>query len=255
MSTYLYCFIAGPYTTFESDREEIRNYRYPLRLHCRKSLAKYLERSKEEYFTVSKCGIDFYEELFSTKFPWGKLDQAFVPDYSMGAMENVGMVVYRDEYLERDELFSETKKENIMNTFLHEISHMWFGNLVTMKWWDDLWLNESFANFVSYICLDEAPGLEKWKNAWSIFLDESFWGLGEDQKDTTHPISLDVIHTEAAADIFDGISYGKGASWLNQAFRLFGREVFTRGLASYFKEFSFKNSTLDDFVRHLQQAA
>ena len=95
---------------------------------------------------------------------------------------------------------------------------MWFGNLVTMKWWDDLWLNESFANYVSYICLDEAPGLEQYKSAWSIFLDESFWGLGEDQKDTTHPICVDVPHTEMACDIFDGISYGKGASWLNQTF-------------------------------------
>jgi len=154
--------------------------------------------------------------LFSTPFPFGKLDQAFVPDYEMGAMENVGMVVYRDDYVERDEeLFSETKKESIMNTFLHEISHMWFGNFVTMKWWDDLWLNESFANFVSYICQDEAPGLEKYKNSWSIFLDESFWGMSEDQMPTTHPISCDVIHTDSARDIFDGISYGKGASWLN----------------------------------------
>jgi len=109
-----------------------------------------------------------------------KLDQAFVPDYAMGAMENVGMIVYRDDYIERDELFSANKKENIMNTFTHELAHQWFGNLVTMKWWDDLWLNESFANFVSYVCLDEAPGLEKYQNAWSIFLDESFWGLGED---------------------------------------------------------------------------
>ena len=125
-------------------------------------------------------GINFYEELFSTKYPWGKLDQAFCPDYAMGAMENVGLVLYNDMYIERDELFSETKKERIANTFLHEISHMWFGNLVTMKWWDDLWLNESFANFVSYICQDEAPGLEKYKNTWSIFQDEWFWGLGED---------------------------------------------------------------------------
>jgi aminopeptidase N len=118
----------------------------------------------------------------------------------MGAMENVGCVVYRDDYVPREggEVFSDYRKEGILNVFLHEISHMWFGNLVTMKWWDDLWLNESFANYVSYICLDEAPGLEKYKNAWSIFLDESFWGLSEDQKDTTHPICVDAIHTMAA---------------------------------------------------------
>lgn len=256
ISTYLYCFIAGPYATILSDQEVIKNYRYPLRLQCRKSLAKYLETSKEMYFTTTMCGIDFYEKLFSTNYPWSKLDQAFVPDYSMGAMENVGIVVYRDEYIERsEELFSETKKENIMNTFLHEISHMWFGNFVTMKWWDDLWLNESFANFVSYICLDEAPGLEQWKNAWSIFLDESFWGLSEDQKDTTHCIGCDVTHTEQAADIFDGISYGKGASWLNQTHRFFGRTVFKAGIASYFKEFGMKNASLDDFIGHFSRAA
>jgi len=133
----------------------------------------------------------------------------------MGAMENVGCVIYRDDYVQRDELISDTKKESVFNVFLHEISHMWFGNLVTMKWWDDLWLNESFANYVSYICLDEAPGLEQYKLAWTLFLDESFWGLEEDQRNTTHSISVDVIHTEAAQDIFDGISYGKGAAWLN----------------------------------------
>ena len=113
-------------------------------------------------------------------------------------MENVGCVIYRDEYIEREEIFSENRKHAILVVFLHEISHMWFGNLVTMKWWNDLWLNESFANYVSYICQDEAPGLEKYTNAWSIFLDESFWGLGEDQKNTTHCICADVIHTEAA---------------------------------------------------------
>ena len=98
--------------------------------------------------------------------------------------------------------------------FLHEISHMWFGNLVTMKWWDDLWLNESFANFISYVNLDEAHG-NQYTKSWSLFLDESFWGLGEDQANTTHPIAADVLHTEAAMDIFDGISYGKGDAWLN----------------------------------------
>ena len=180
ISCYLYCFIAGPYSVITSDRQEVKDYKYPLRLMCRKSLTKYVEKAKEDYFQVTKCGIDFFETLFSTPYPFVKLDQAFVPDYAMGAMENVGMIVYRDDYIERDELFSANKKENIMNTFTHELSHQWFGNLVTMKWWDDLWLNESFANFVSYVCLDEAPGLEKYQNAWSIFLDESFWGLGED---------------------------------------------------------------------------
>ena len=132
---------------------------------------------------------------------------------------------------------------------------MWFGNLVTMAWWDDLWLNEAFANFVSYICLDEAPGLEQYTDAWSIFQDEFYWGLSEDSRVTTHPICVDVIHTEAAQDIFDGISYGKGASWLNQTFYQFGRDVFSVGVESYFKEFAFKNTKLDDFIKHMEAAA
>ena len=116
----------------------------------------------------------------------------------MGAMENVGCVIYRDDYVQRDELFTHSRKQSIFITFLHEISHMWFGNLVTMKWWDDLWLNESFANYVSFICLDEAPGLEEYKSSWTIFLSQSFNGLNIDQRNTTHPISVDVIHTQAA---------------------------------------------------------
>jgi len=151
-----------------------------MKLYARKSIAKYVEKHKEKYFQVTKSGIDFYEEFFSTPYAFGKIDQAFIPDYNMGAMENVGCIIYRDDYVEREESFNDMRWENVMNTFLHEISHMWFGNLVTMNWWDDLWLNESFANFVSYIALDEAKGLEQYKSAWSIFLDESFWGLSED---------------------------------------------------------------------------
>jgi aminopeptidase N len=140
-----------------------------LKLHCRKSITKWLKKASEEYFTVTWRGIDYYEKLFRTKYPFAKLDQVFIPDYNMGAMENVGCVIYRDQYIQRDEEFSSARKQAVLNVFLHEISHMWFGNLVTMAWWDDLWLNESFANYVSYICLDEAPGLEQYKDAWSIF--------------------------------------------------------------------------------------
>lgn len=124
-----------------------------------------------------------------------------------------------------------------------------------MKWWDDLWLNEAFANFVSYLCLDEAEGLEEYTAAWSIFLVTSFRGLATDQQSTTHPISVEVPDSDAADDIFDGISYGKGAAFLNQAFFLFGREVFLIGLASYFKEYAFQNTQLADFVRHMSNAA
>jgi aminopeptidase N len=133
----------------------------------------------------------------------------------MGAMENVGCVTYRDEYVSRDSKPTRYRVESIYNTILHEISHMWFGNLVTMKWWDDLWLNESFANCISYMCMDKGKGLDDVKLAWNIFMDEGSWGLSEDQLDTTHPIAAECSTTGDATDIFDGLSYGKGACWLH----------------------------------------
>ena len=180
ISTYLYCFIAGPWELFESDNEEIRNFRVPLRLLSRKSVAKYLENMKEDYFITTKSGIEYYEQTFSTPYPFAKLDQVFCPDYSAGAMENVGLITYRDEFIQRDEFFTVEKHQYTRMVILHEVSHMWFGNMVTMKWWNDLWLNESFANFVSYLSLDEGEGTKQHPGAWSMFLDESFWGLSTD---------------------------------------------------------------------------
>jgi aminopeptidase N len=173
----------------------------------------------------------------------------------MGAMENVGCITYNDQYISRGEKFTKVKTENIYNTLLHEISHMWFGNLVTMKWWDDLWLNESFANMISFMCMDEAEGLEDITLAWSNFLDESFWGLRDDQKDTSHSIAANCNSTADAEDIFDGISYGKGASWLRQMIYFYGRETFALGLKNYFAKYSFKNTVLADFVNELALAA
>ena len=132
----------------------------------------------------------------------------------MGAMENVGLVTYNDAYVPRGEKFTRTKVEDIYITVCHEIAHMWFGNLVTMKWWDDLWLNESFATIISHVCMDLAPGMEDLTKSWSIFLGDTFWGLRTDALDTSHPIAADCNSTADAEDIFDGISYGKGSSWL-----------------------------------------
>lgn len=151
-----------------------------MRLLCRKSLAEHVDKLKDDWFRVTIKGIRFYEQMFSTPYPFDKLDQTFCPDYRMGAMENVGNITYNDEYVSRGDKFPCVKQENIYNTILHEISHMWFGNLVTMEWWDDLWLNESFANMISYVCMDEAEGLDDITLAWNIFLDENFWGLDTD---------------------------------------------------------------------------
>lgn len=132
---------------------------------------------------------------------------------------------------------------------------MWFGNLVTMKWWDDLWLNESFANMISYMCMDEAPGLEDITLSWSIFLGEQFWGLATDSKDTSHAIAANCNSTADAEDIFDGISYGKGASWLKQLIYYFGKDTLKEGLKTYFAKYSFKNTVIQDFVDELAFAA
>lgn len=156
LSTYLYSIMAGPYSVFTP---KVGSYAasgvdIPQRIFCRKSIAKHTERMADTWFDVSLKGIKFYEEFFSTSWPFDKLDHVFVADYNMGAMEHVGCVLYTDNYVEREEVFTIYRKQNILITLLHEISHMWFGNLVTMRWWDDLWLNESFANFISYLCLD-----------------------------------------------------------------------------------------------------
>jgi len=233
ISTYLYCIVAGAFDCLEPS-EGKAHPNIPMKLYCRKSLTKYVEDIKDDWFRITQRGIAFYEIVFSTPYPFDKFDQVFCPDYSMGAMENVGCVTYNDEYISRGEAFTRNRQENIFNTILHEISHMWFGNLVTMKWWDDLWLNESFANMISYICMDKAEGLEDITLAWNIFIDEQYWGLATDQKDTSHPIAATCESTGDAQDIFDGISYGKGASWLHQMVFFFGEDLLKEGLKTYF---------------------
>jgi aminopeptidase N len=151
-----------------------------MRLLCRKSLEIHVVNIAEDWFRVTKAGIRYYEVIFSTKYPFGKFDQVFCPDYAMGAMENVGLVTYNDMYVSRGEKYTRVRLESIYNTILHEISHMWFGNLVTMKWWDDLWLNESFATLIAYMCAEEAQGLEDCTLSWSNFLEEFSWGLSTD---------------------------------------------------------------------------
>ena len=156
-STYLFCIVAGPFDFIEPSEECQREEpQLPMRVYCRKSLTEYAKKMAPDFFRVSKASIRYYSDIFNTPYPFDKLDSVFCPDYAMGAMENVGCITYNDDYIERDEHFTRYKMENIFNTVAHEISHQWFGNLVTMKWWDDLWLNESFANTVSYMAMDEA---------------------------------------------------------------------------------------------------
>jgi aminopeptidase N len=180
ISTYLYCVVAGSFDALEPSPGK-ENPNVPMKLYCRKSLTKYTENFKDDWFRVTNIGIKYYEKVFQTPYPFGKFDQVLCPDYQMGAMENVGCVTYNDDIIPRDEARTRAQIENSMfNTILHEISHMWFGNLVTMKWWDDLWLNESFADTVSFMCMDEGEGADDITLAWSIFMEEQFWGLATD---------------------------------------------------------------------------
>ena len=157
ISTYLFAFVAGHFDYLHPNDEcEEEEPRVPMRFLCRKSLTKYSEKIKDDWFRITKASIRFYQEMFGTPYPFDKLDSVMCPDYSHGAMENVGCISYNDDFIPRDEHYTRFKQESIFNTISHEISHQWFGNLVTMKWWDDLWLNESFANMISYMAMDEA---------------------------------------------------------------------------------------------------
>ena len=169
-------------------------------------------------------------------------------------MENVGCVTYNELYLFRGEVPSLAKRLRFASTNLHELSHMWFGNLVTMKWWNDLWLNESFATFMAYVALDQAPEVAYFQTHWISFLASKFWGIAEDQLSNTHPITCIINKTDEAETIFDGISYGKGASVLKQLYNLLGREVITKGLAIYFEKHQWSNTELKDFVGALNES-
>ena len=254
ISTYLYCVVAGPFDVLEPAPDKVHPT-VPMKLYCRKELTKYVRNIADDWFRVSKIGIEYYEKVFQTPYAFGKLDQVLCPDYAMGAMENVGCVTYNDNYVPRDEAITRYSMENrIFNTILHEISHMWFGNLVTMKWWDDLWLNESFANTVSYMCMDEGEGADDITLAWNIFLDEQMSGLSADQRISTHPIAASCISTADAEENFDGISYGKGAAFLHQMIYFIGRDALLEGIQTYFKKYSFKNTELKDFIAELSAA-
>ena len=256
ISTYLFAFVAGPFDCHKpSPEREAELPHIPMGFYCRKSLSKYAENMKDDWFRVSKASIRYYEKMFGTPYAFDKLDSIMCPDYAMGAMENVGCITYNDDYVPRDENFTRYKQENIYNTIAHEISHQWFGNLVTMKWWDDLWLNESFANMISYMAMDEGDGMDDITLAWNIFIDEQYSGLNEDQKNTSHPIAASCVHTGAAQDIFDGISYGKGAAFLHQMVFYLGKDILCEGLKTYFAKYKFQNTELEQFVDELRDAA
>ena len=245
MSTYITAVVAGQY---HSVREQHRNT--PLGLYCRQSLAEYLD--PDEMFEITKQGLDFFEHRFGYPYPFGKYDQLFVPDFTSGAMENAGCVTFHEKRLFRSKV-TEAERMDRAETVLHEMAHMWFGDLVTMRWWDDLWLNESFAEYMGYLACVEAT---RFKTAWVDFATaEKAGALRQDQLPTTHPIVADIPDVESITLNLDRITYNKGAAAIKQLVAWVGDEAFFKGVSAYFKEHAFGNTGLQDFLDALEKAS
>src|SRR4051812_21139897 len=250
MSTYITAVVAGPYHVV-TDAYEGPNGTYPLSLLCRPSLAGSLD--VEDLFEVTKQGFELFERAFGTPYPFHKYDQAFVPEYNMGAMENVGCVTIRDEYIYRSRT-THAELESRANTVLHELAPMWFGDLVTMTWWDDLWLNESFAEWASHWA--QATATTKYAGAWTTFCNaRKNWAYRQDQLPSTHPIAADMVDLHAVEGNFDGITYAKGASVLRQLVAFVGEETFISALQEYFTDHAFGNTELTDLLKPLEKAS
>lgn len=249
MSTYITAIVAGPYHEVK-DVYEGKFGNYPLGFFCRKSLAEYLD--PEDLFTVTKQGFAYFEEAFDYGYPFGKYDQLFVPEFNAGAMENAGCVTHHEDYVFRSKV-TRAAYEQRANTILHELAHMWFGDLVTMKWWDDLWLNESFAEWAAHHASVKAT---QYTEAWTNFVNQrKAWGYRQDQLPTTHPIVADMVDLDAVEVNFDGITYAKGASALRQLVAWVGEDKFFSGIRSYFKKYAWGNTELPDLLKELEVAS
>ena len=245
MSSYLYAICAGPYAK-KTDIYEGKFGRYPLAIFVRPSLSQYLDH--EEIFEVTKQGFKWFEDKFQIGYPFKKYDQVFVPEFNAGAMENVGCVTFRDEFIFRSRT-TRTAYESRANTILHELAHMWFGDLVTMKWWNDLWLNESFAEWAAHWA---CTGATQYNEAWTLFhVQRKAWAYRQDQLPSTHPIAANMPDLDSVYENFDGITYAKGASALRQLVAWVGEENFLKGLKNYFEKHAWKNTELKDLLSEL----
>ncbi|MDH2391528.1 aminopeptidase N [Streptomyces sp. HNM0663] len=254
ISTYITAVVAGPYH-YETDvyRRELGDgstLEIPLGAMCRKGLARHFDA--DDVFLVTKQGLDFFHDHFDYPYPFGKYDQAFVPEYNLGAMENPGCVTFREEFVFRGKV-TQASYERRANVILHEMAHMWFGDLVTMQWWDDLWLKESFADFMGSFSLAEAT---RFGNAWVTFANNrKAWAYRADQLPSTHPITADIRDLEDAKLNFDGITYAKGASVLKQLVAYAGRDAFLEGARRYFKRHAYGNTRLGDLLSVLEETS
>jgi aminopeptidase N len=247
MSSYITALIAGPYGVVRSELTSSDGRTIPLGVFARKSLMEHLDA--DYVFEKTREGFAFYEERFAYPYPFPKYDQLFVPEFNAGAMENAGAVTFVESYVFRSKV-TDAVKERRVTTILHELAHMWFGDLVTMRWWDDLWLNESFATYISTLATAEAT---EWTGAWTTFnAGEKSWAYNQDQLPSTHPVYATINDLEDVQVNFDGITYAKGASVLRQLVAYVGQDEFLAGVAAYFQRHAFGNSTLRDFTRELE---
>ncbi|MET9319000.1 aminopeptidase N [Streptomyces sp. NPDC003038] len=252
ISTYITALIVGPYHAVHSSYEGPDGQSVPLGIYCRPSLAEFLDA--EAIFDVTRQGFDWFQEKFAYAYPFAKYDQLFVPEFNAGAMENAGAVTIRDQYVFRSKV-TDAAYEVRAETILHELAHMWFGDLVTMEWWDDLWLNESFATYTSIACQAYAEG-SKWPHAWTTFANSmKTWAYRQDQLPSTHPIMADIRDLDDVLVNFDGITYAKGASVLKQLVAYVGMDPFFKGVQAYFKAHAYGNTRLSDLLGALEETS
>ncbi|QNP72711.1 aminopeptidase N [Streptomyces roseirectus] len=254
ISTYITCVVAGPYHyVTDSYRREFADgttLEIPLGAMCRKGLAPHFDA--DDVFLVTKQGLDFFHDHFDYPYPFGKYDQAFVPEYNLGAMENPGLVTFREEYIFRGKV-TRASYEARANVILHEMAHMWFGDLVTMEWWDDLWLKESFADFMGSFSL---VGATRFTDGWITFANRrKSWAYRADQLPSTHPVTADIRDLQDAKLNFDGITYAKGASVLKQLVAYVGQDAFLEGARRYFKRHAYGNTRLGDLLSVLEETS
>ncbi|WP_107462158.1 aminopeptidase N [Streptomyces sp. MA5143a] len=247
ISTYLVAVAAGPWHSVRTQHRGL-----PFGIHCRRSLAPYLDTDADEILDVTRACFDRYHEKFEEPYPFDSYDQAFVPEFNAGAMENPGLVTFRDEFVYRSAV-TDTERQTRAMVIAHEMAHMWFGDLVTLRWWDDIWLNESFAEYMGYQTLTEAT---RFTDTWVDFgVARKAWGYDADQRPSTHPVAPENVDDTAAALLnFDGISYAKGASALRQLVAWLGEKDFLAGINAHFTRHRFGNATLADFIDNLAGA-
>ena len=247
ISSYITALVAGPYIEVNDELVSSSGKTVPLGVFCRKSLFEHLDA--EYIFDKTKQGFEFFESQFGVPYPFEKYDQLFVPEFNAGAMENAGAVTFTETYVFRSKVTDATRERRVV-TILHELAHMWFGDLVTMRWWNDLWLNESFAEYASTLATQEAT---EWHGAWATFASlEKAWAYRQDQLPSTHPTVAEINDLEDVQVNFDGITYAKGASVLKQLVAWVGQEPFMRGVSAYFKKHAYQNTELADLLKELE---